>query len=555
MQRALLILAVAPMVVTLAWLMRAAPQQRADFVVASDELRTVDPQRVSWNDEIQVAGALFEGLTRLNPRTQQPEPATAQRWTYDPAALEYDFWIRPEARWSDGSPVRAADFRDAWLATLRPATQSQYASLLFVVAGASDYYRSRLDDDPANDAPDESVAVTALDDARLRVRLDHPAPYFLDLVAFPTLAPMHPANLRQTSVRARRENLIGNGAFQLRRWDFKRRLLLDRNPYYWDRPREPDAISTIEIYICGSPASALIAYETGRVDLLSRIEPEIARTWSGQTREGGRSDLHVGDRFATYFYRVNCARWPLSDARARQALSLAIDRQALCAHVTGLGETPAETLVPRSTIHLMTSGGATPYAAPAGLGEGQSLADRLARARTLLVESGYDARRPLELAFASDPPLQRRLAEATQAMWERGLGIAVELRALERRTLSQRIRDLDYDLARSDWYGDYLDPATFLELWVSGSGQNRTGWSNAEYDQLIDAAAAEADPGRRYGLLAQAERLLCERELPIIPLYFKRGAFLLKPKFTGVHDNPRDILPIHLVRRNTVANP
>jgi ABC-type oligopeptide transport system substrate-binding subunit len=162
--------------------------------------------------------------------------------------------------------------------------------------------------------------------------------------------------------------------------------------------------------------------------------------------------------------------------------------------------------------------------------------------------AGVSGVRPIEIAFPPEPE-QRRVAEAVQRMLETGLGLRVELRSLEDAVLTARIRDLDYDLARSNWFGDYLDPSTFLDMFRTDDGQNRTGWSNAEYDRLIAAAGCEGDNERRYAELAAAERILCEEELPIIPLLCRRGTFLLNPRFEGLKDQVRDLLPIHRVRR------
>ncbi len=540
------------------WLARGSAGQRADFVVASGALRTIDPHRVSWLDEIQVASALFEGLTRLEPRTMQPEPGVAERWDISPDRREYTFHLRRDACWSNGEPVLAAHFRFAWLRVLDPRLKSQYASLLFVIDGAERYYRSRLDRDPDNDAPAEGVAIRVLDERTLRVRLVAPCSYFLDLTAFATFAPVFPPALRDAPGGAlesrwtRAANIVCNGPFVLRRWDFKRRLILERNPHYWDAGVSD--VRRIEVFISTNPATSLLGYETGRIDLVRGLEPEIARVLLEDVRRGRRRDFHVGDRFATFFLRVNCRRQPTSDARFRKALSLAIDREALCEHVLGLGEVPALTFVPRTCLELMprrTPDGRTVfYQPPEGLGAGLTREQRTALARRLLAESGWDDARPIELAVSADAPLVRRLAEAIQRMWEERLGLRVDLRVLERTVLSQRIRNLDYDVVRSDWYGDYLDPSTFLDMFTSTSGQNRTGWAHAGYDRLIATAAREPDDSRRFELLAEAERILCEQELPIIPIYHKRGNFLLRPGFAEVVDNVRDILPIQRVRRN-----
>ncbi len=559
---ALIVVAVATLML---WLGLGREEPRADFVVASDVLRTIDPARVSWLDEIQVTNAMFEGLTRLDPVHYRPEPAVARDWRLDDTRRVYTFHLRPTARWSDGRPVTAGDFRFAWLRVLNPKVQSQYAFLLFVIAGAEDYYRSRLNDNPADDLPAGAVGICAVDPATLRVRLRRPCSYFLDITSFPTLAPVPPETLRRWAYRdgrvlrrtqhlwTRPANIVCNGAFTLARWDFKRRLLLEPNPCYWDA--DHIAIRSLEIFTTADPGVGLLAYETGRIDLVMGLDPEVARVLYHEQQAGRRPDFHLSDRFATYFFRINCRRPPLDNPDLRKALALAIDKAAICKQVLGLGQTPADTYVPRGALEQMarrgSDGRVLAYEPPEGLGAGLSYDQRVALARQYLRRSGYDQTRgdrALELSYAPDPPRQRRISEAVQAMWETALGIRVDLRVQERKVLSARIRNLDYDIVRSDWYGDYMDPATFLDMFTTGNGQNRTGWSNAEYDRLIAAAALEGDDARRFALFRQAERILCEEELPIIPLFFKTGNFLLRSRFCGLHDNLRDVLPIHRVQ-------
>lgn len=568
-----LALLIMPALLLVVWLALTEPTPRADIAVACDQIRTVDPHRVSWVDEIQIAAALFEGLTRLNAETLMPEPGVAQRWVRSTDGRTYTFFLREDARWSDGRPVLAEHFRQSWLMALDPQIESQYASLLFVIEGAETYYRSRLDGDLAAAAistdpvPASTVGVEAVDERTLRVRLAAPCSFFLELTAFPTFAPLPPDPVERFAYRGGRvlrgtrhlwtrpENIVTNGAFTLARWDFRHRLVLVRNPHYWGSGHI--SLETIELFITSSPTAALLAYETGRLDFVRGLEAETVRVLLKEQERGLRRDVHVGDRFATYFLRINCRRPPFDDANLRKALSLAIDREALCRHVTGLGEAPAYTLVPHGAIEKMPRQGpdglTVLYTPPRGLGADLTAEQRTELAREYL-RRRHDGGRGagpvrIELAFAPEPVQQRRIAEAVQAMWERELGLRVELRVNERTVLGTRIRELDYDIARSDWYGDYMDPATFLDMFHSASGQNRTGWSDALYDDLIAAAAVEADDARRYELLAQAEARLCEEELPIIPLFFKRGSFLLRPEIEGLFDNVRDMHPIHRARR------
>ncbi|MCG3126376.1 MAG: Dipeptide-binding protein DppE [Phycisphaerae bacterium] len=549
MIRTLLAIIIVPGGAVLLFLALSPHERRADFVVASEELRTIDPQRASFLEEIEVCNALVEPLTRTDPATQAAVPGAAASWTVGAGGAEYLFSLRPDARWSDGRPVVADDFRRAWLRALDPRTRSQYASLLFVIRGAAEFQRS---------GGGESVGIAAVDDRTLRVTLTGPCPYFLDLTSFVTLAPLHPsapgADTGGGDARwTRPGRLVSNGPYVLAAWDFKRRILLTRNPHY----HTPAAMESIEIAMTGDPNSGLIAYETGRVDLVRTLDTAAIRALASEKAAGRRSDFHVGERFATYFFRVNCSRPPLDQAAFRRALALAIDKEALCGSVLSLGERLADTLVPRTCLELMPRagpGGATIlYEPPAGLGAGLSAAERGAAARRELAAAGITAGgvRPIEIAYPSDQPLQRRIAEAVQQMWRERLGLRVELRVMERNVLSARIRALDYDVVRSDWYGDYLDPATFLEMFTTGNGQNRTGWGSAAYDALIAAAGREDDDARRYELFGRAERLLCGEEVPIIPVYFKRGQFLLRPGIEELHDSVRDALPLHLAQRGS----
>jgi len=568
--RLLVALTVLPVAALLTWLALGVRPQRADFVVAYQEPRTLDPHRVSWAAEIQLANTLFEGLTRLNSETFQPEPALATHWEVNQEQTRYTFHLRPEACWSNGDPIVAEHFRFAWLRVLDPPVESQYASLLFVIAGAEDYYRSRLNGDASDDMPADRVGIDAPDTHTLHVLLAGPCSYFLDLTSFSTLAPVHPPTLERWAYRdgrvlrgtrhlwTRPGNLVCNGAFILSDWDFKQRLLLERNPHYWDAGNIH--VDSIEVYLTADLNADLIAYETGRVDLVQSLETAVARVLRGEQQAGRRSDFHLGDRFATCFFRVNCRRPPLDNADLRKALALAIDKSAICTQVLGLGETPADTYVPRGTLHLMSRPGPNDetiyYHPPDGLGAGLTYAERVALAREHLRRSGFErvaATRPIEITYAPHPDIQR-VAEAVQAMWESALGIRVELRVVEAKVLNSRINSLDYDVVRCNWFGDYLDPSTFLNMFRTHDGQNRTGWSHAEYDRLLATAGGEADNARRFALFREAERILCAEQLPIIPLYFRRGAFLLNPAFTGLTDNVRDILPIHRVRRASSAD-
>lgn len=554
-----------PLLALLAWLGLAARTPPADFVVASEEPRTIDPHRVSLLGEMQVARACWEGLTRPNEGTLLPEAGVAERWDYDPQTLTYTFHLRPDARWSNGAAVTAEDFRYAWLRVLNPRLASQYYALLFAVAGAERYFNSRLNQAAEDDLPAESVGVAAVDARTLRVTLAQPCSYFLDLTSFPTLAPVYPPTIerwrgpdgriatRDAPRWTRPEHVVCNGAFVPAAWEFKKTMRLQRNEHYWERAAID--LDSIEVLVAPEPNLALLAYETGRVHLVRSLSNTTARVLYEQAQAGQRPDFVAGPRFATFFFRLNCSRPPLDNADFRRALALAVDRETLAGAVMGMGEEPAYTYVPRGSVREMPrsgpDGGTVLYEPPAGLGAGLARGQREELARELLRVSGFDPRRgrAIEITYASQLPDYQRVAESVQAMWERVLGLRVTLRALESKVLSSEVRQLSYDVVRADWYGDYMDPSTFLDMFTTGNGQNRTGWSNPRYDELIAAAAAEPDNRRRFALFREAEALLCEEQVPIVPLFFRTGSYLLAPGFTGLRDNSRETLLIHRVRR------
>ncbi len=546
-------------------------QPRADFTyVSNQEPRTLDPALVSWTDEFRLGRAIFEGLTRLDERTFRPAPGVAERWDVSDDGLTYTFHLRDDARWSNGDPIRAGDFVFAWRRVLTPVVASEYFYQLYPIAGTKDYYESRGDDDPANDVPFDRVGAKAVDDRTLRVELAHPCPYFLNLAAFLTLAPVHPPTIERLAFRdgrvlptkhlwTRPGNIVCNGAFVIDDWQFKRRIRLRKNPMYWDAAAI--RVETIDSLPIEDLNTSLLAYETGAVGMISAASPIAARALYAAKAAGRRPDFHTCRYFATYFYRFNCKRPPLDDARLRQALSLTIDRNAICESVLGCGQVPAFGFVPAGAVDEMVytdaAGKSYRYEPARGLGGDMTPDQRDALARKLLAEAGYpDGRglRPLELLY-NRMESHHLIAQAVARRWQEVLGVAIELKQLERNVFSPRIESLDYDIARAGWIGDYLDPMTFLDMFVTDGGHNQTGWSDAEYDRLIEAATREAHPGKRFAILHRAETLLVRKGLPIAPINEYVGYFLLNPRFENLRPDSQLQLLIHRVRPKASTSP
>jgi oligopeptide transport system substrate-binding protein len=254
-----------------------------------------------------------------------------------------------------------------------------------------------------------------------------------------------------------------------------------------------------------------------------------------------RRDFHAAPFLGTYFLRFNCSRAPFDDTRVREAFTLAVDKRVIVEKITRAGELVAESFVPP---------GIPGYASPvAPLRDAE-------RARALLAEAGFSGgtRFPLVTYLYSDSKVNEAIAVELQAMWKRELGIEVNLARQEWKVYLNSLSNLDFDIARSSWVGDYPDPNTFLDMFVSGGGNNRTGWASADYDALIAAAGRETDPVKRFAILHEAERMLIAEAMPVCPLFFYVGIQLYNPdRIGGIAPNLLDEHPLREMYRKDLA--
>ena len=495
--------------------------QHADLVFLNGaEPETLDPALITGQPEGRVASALFEGLTSFNAAAK-PIPGVAARWEISPDGLVYTFHLRPDARWSNGDPVTAGDFLRSWLRVLAPETGSEYASQLYYIRNGRPFNEGKLRDFT-------QVGIRVLDPATLQVTLENPTPYFLDLCAFTTLLPVHtPSVERYPDDWAKPAHLICNGAYTLSEWRINDRIRLTRNPHYWNRAHV--AMHTVDILPISKANTAFNFYAAGQADLMmdkglvpNQLLDELKK----------RPDFHAAPFLGVYFLRFNCTRPPFQDFRVRKAFSLIVDKQNLVDKITRAGEKPAFSLTPPGT------GG---YEPPPGLSRD------LEQARRLLAEAGYPGGKgfPRISYLYSEGELNEGLAVELQAMFQRELGVTIDLQRQEWKVYLRSMSSLDYDLCRASWVGDYNDPNTFLGCFATGDGNNRTGWSSPSYDTLLAQAASEPDRARRFTLLAQAEHLLITQDAPICPLYYYVGIqFYDSTRLGGIQANLLDEHPL-----------
>jgi len=521
MRRLLIPLALAAAVTVAAVLVAYRTQgPPADLVwTAGPEVATLDPAKMTALQDGRVAAALFEGLTVLDPRDLKPRAGVADRWEVSPDGLTYTFHLR-EAKWSDGAPVTAADFAWSWRRVLDPATAAEYAYMLYPIRGAKAYYDEMQKTGGKGDW--SKVGVRVEDPRRLVVELEQPCAYFLDLTAFSTYLPVRADGIEQHGERwTFPPDLISNGPYRLAEWRFRSRMRWEKNPHYWNAAAVP--LERIELRAFEDSNTALQAYETEAVDLTAAVPGLAIEPLLEERNAGKRSDVLYAVNFGTYFYRFNCTKPPLTDARVRRALALAIDRQAIIERAARGGQQPAFVLVPP---------GVAGYVSPPGFVEDVEAAKRL------LAEAGYPGGRGLpELAVLINKSVDHvRVAEMLQQQWRDRLGIRVRIEQVEWKVFLDTVQRLEYQVARGSWYGDYIDPNTFLDMFVTGGGNNQTGWSSAAYDALIARAARETDPKARLKTFAEAETILL-REAPIFPIYVYTTTMLARPGLAGVEAN------------------
>lgn len=375
----------------------------------------------------------------------------------------------------------------------------------------------------------DTIGVKALDDHTLRVELKHPVPYFLDLMAF---YPSFPVNRKCVESHDRQEwtkpeNIVTNGPFRLAQRRLRDRMRLVKNELYWDS--ENVRLNVVDALAVESITTALNLYLTEQAHWIEYVPAPIVPELLAQNRP----DFQPEPFICTYFYRLNTTRPPLDNVLVRRALNLALNKRDIVERVTLAGQQPARSLVP-PVVETRT-----PY--------------RVARcpdhhpdeARRLLAEAGYPGGRgfpEFQLQY-NNHDLHRAVAELVQHQWKEVLGIDVELRNLEWGAYLTNQNTLQYDLSRSAWVGDYPDPNTYLNLFTSDGGNNKTGWSNTEYDRLIDKAHHEPDEQKRAEYFHQAEELLMS-ELPILPLFYYVSTSMSKPYVRGYFSNFHDLHPL-----------
>ena len=477
------------------------------------EPQDLDPQIITAFTDQCLALALFEGLCALDEKSSQAVPAAAEHWEVSADGLVYTFHLRANLQWSNGEPLTADDFVQSWRRCLSPGLGAEYAYLLFSVKNAEAFNAGKLTDAAA-------LGFAAPDAHTIIITLERPTPYLPALTAQPPWFPVNPRVVakfgkldQRGTAWTRSGNLVGNGPFILTEWTPNARLVTAKNPRYWDA--------------ANTRLNGLVFYPTENMDVDERnfragqqhLSYELPLAKVDGYRRDDPAKLRLDPFLETFFLRFNVTRPPLDNPKVRAALTRAIDRDSISRNILRGSRFPAHHYTP-SDCAGYTSRAAVP--------------DDFTAARQLLADAGYPGGKgfpALEVQVRNDE-IHAKVLEAIQQMWKRELGITITIAPVEQKTWVQNQQTLNYAISTARWVGDFVDPVTFLDMFVGGGSNNWTGWANPAYDRLIASAAITPEPRARYELFQQAEALLLA-DAPVAPVFFGVRSYLISPAVRG----------------------
>jgi oligopeptide transport system substrate-binding protein len=484
-----------------------------------EEPQTLDPHKAEGVPASQILRDLYEGLTAEAPDGSLV-PGAAARWNISRDGRTYTFYLRRDARWSNGDPLRADDFVFGLRRSAAPDTASNYAQVLLPIQNAREVLTGEL--------PPSELGVTALDEFTLQIQLTDPTPYFLGLLNHSSTYPVHRSSLQEHGSRfSRPGNLVSNGAFVLTDWSVRSRIVLERNVNYWDADNV--ILEQVVYYPYEDQSTELKQFRSGELQWTNEV-PNNQFRW---LQKHYPEELVVSPWLGSYFFGFNLTREPFIESpELRLALVLAVNRELLTEKVTQFGEQPSYTLVPP---------GIGDYESPLPEWAGWSQAQREDEARRLFALAGYSEERPLRVEIRyNTSENHKKVALAVASMWKQVLGVQVSLVNEEWKVfLQNRAQRVVTQVFRAGWISDYSDPYSFLQLFRTGHGQNDYGYSDELYDQFLQEIASERIPARRRRLMQEAERMILT-DLPILPVYTYVTKRLVDPRVSGWANNVMD---------------
>ena len=493
-------------------------RERTLVVAYPPQQFSLDPLHTFSTTEAQLFTAVYEGLVAYDPITLNPVAGQAERWEISRDRRTYTFYLRHDARYSNGDQLRAEDFRQSWLRILDPGAAAEYSFLFDVIEGVAEYRTGEL-------ADADRVGIRALDDRVLEVKLTEPADHFLKVLAHHSFSAIHPGYIGALNWD-RAGQLIGNGPFRVTSWT-DRELRLERNEYYWGR-------SQVEL------DRVIVRFYENSEDITRQfLQGDIhwANYWASAPEL--RPYLIANPLFATTYFYFRSDREPFDDERVRNGLALLLPWHEIRSPEAAYF--PSDTLVPAIAD----------YPEVIGIREQDTR-----RGLQLLSKAGYGGGRglpPINIKVAAGS-VAVRVAQIMQEAWESQLGVEVAVQEFPYRDLIEEIRAGDFTLAHQTWVGDFADPLTFLQMWMRSSNLNDAAYYNRQYDRTVTRALRTAGT-ERLPALASAEEMLLE-EAVILPISHMVAFNLVsRGRLEGWYPNALDIHPFRFIRFKRLEGP
>jgi len=513
---------------------KAQTKETIFTAVLNAEPQTLDPALNVTIDGATYLYHSFEGLYTykndgkgggvLVPGQAAAEPVKESN---PDGTVSYTFKLRDGLKWSDGAPLTAADFVYSWQREVSPQTAADYSYMFNMVVNANDII--------AGKKPTEELGIHALDDKTLKIDLTYDCPYFLQIAAFPAGFPVRRDIIEKAGDQwtFNPANYISNGPYKLVEHVTNSYLLYEKNPYYYDaaKIKGPDKL---KFELMDDANAALVAYKNGSIDYtqLVPVDETAALLASG--------DLKVVPTLGIYYVTYNNNKAPFNDARVRRAFSLAIDRNYIVEKITRTGEKPAGAFVPPGIPDVAPGSDFRAVGGDYFSVAKEDYDSNITQAKSLLAQAGYPDGKGfpvVEYTYAMDP-LTRAIADALQNMWKENLGVNVTLHNQDYNVFIENSQTGNYTFARDRWTADFIDPITFLDVFLSNSGNNDPQYRSSEYDDIIAKSQSTAVPEVRIPLLHQAEDMLLKRDAVICPVYYYTLNYLMKSKWSGLYNVP-----------------
>ena len=487
-------------------------------VCIGPEPTTLDPTLNQTVDGASYANHFFEGLMKIDSSLKVVN-GMAESYTVSDDGLVYTFKLRSDAKWSDGTAVTADQFVYSWQRLVDPATAAAYNYIINMVVNANEIMAGEKDK--------SELGIKAIDASTLEITLSTKTSYFLEICAFPTCVP-----LREDIISANPDTwtqdpstFIGNGSYMVTSWEHQSMIVAEQNPNYYDLASlVPD---TINFHLIEESNTILASYENGEILFGDDLPTEeLARM--------ADKGLYIGTLVGTYFLDLNMNEPAFQDVRVRKALALAIDRNYLVKNITKAGEQPADSYV---STGLTDADGKTQFhdnATP--WWNNDDYEANVAEAKKLMAEAGYPNGEgfPTLEYITNTSTTHQANAEAIINMWKENLGINVTIAAQDWAVFVDTRNSGDFQIARDGWLADYNDPLSFIDMYLTGGGNNKPQYSSPEYDALVKQVQASSDNTERMALMHQAEDLLA-KDMPLIPIYFYTDPYLKSDKLQGFY--------------------